>query len=124
MLAEVLSVNVSGLQKMFGNGQEILTGIYKQSVDHAVSVQTLGIIGDSQADLVNHGGRDKAVYFYPAEHFPFWAAILGLPLLKPGALGENFTVRGILETEAFIGDVWRIGPLLFRSFSHAARATS
>jgi MOSC domain-containing protein YiiM len=112
MLAEVLSVNVSGLRKMFGNGQEILTGIYKQAVDHAVSVQTLGIIGDSQADLVNHGGREKAVYFYPSEHFPFWAAILGMPHLSPGALGENFTVRGILETDAFIGDVWRIGTAL------------
>jgi MOSC domain-containing protein YiiM len=112
MVAEVRSVNISGLQKMAWNGQEILTGIYKQAVSYPVEVQALGIVGDSQADLVNHGGIDKAVYFYPSEHFPFWASVLGIAPLTPGALGENFTTKGILETDVYIGDIWRVGTAL------------
>jgi MOSC domain-containing protein YiiM len=112
MVAEIVSINISSLQKMWWNGEEILTGIHKKPVDHPVQIRTLSIVGDLQADLVNHGGRDKAVYFYPSEHFPFWAEILGKPQLHPGALGENFTLKGVLETEVFIGDIWRIGTAL------------
>jgi MOSC domain-containing protein YiiM len=109
MDAEIVSVNISSLQKMWWNGEEILTGIHKRAVDHPVHVGALGIVGDSQADLFNHGGKDKAVYFYPSEHLPFWAGVLGKPQLGPGSLGENFTLKGLLETEVFIGDTWRIG---------------
>jgi MOSC domain-containing protein YiiM len=112
MTAEILSVNISGLQTMRWNGEEILTGIHKSTVDHPVQVGTLSIVGDVQADLVNHGGRDKAVYFYPSEHFPFWAGVLGKSQLQPGNLGENFTTKGIVETEVFIGDIWRVGTAL------------
>ncbi|MBB5062371.1 MOSC domain-containing protein [Granulicella mallensis] len=112
MIAEIVSVNISSLQKMWWNGQEILTGIHKSAVSHPVQVETLSIVGDSQADLVNHGGKDKAVYFYPSEHFPFWAEVLGKPQLHPGDLGENFTSKGVLETDVFIGDTWRVGTAL------------
>jgi MOSC domain-containing protein YiiM len=112
MVAEILSVNISGLQTMYWNGEKILTGIHKSAVYRPVQVETLSIVGDVQADLVNHGGRDKAVYFYPSEHLPFWAKILGRPQLQPGSLGENFTTKGVLETEVFIGDIWRVGTAL------------
>jgi MOSC domain-containing protein YiiM len=112
MVAEILSVNISGLKTMYWNGERIRTGIHKTAVDHPVQVHTLNIAGDVQADLVSHGGRDKAVYFYPSEHFPFWAEILGKPQLQPGSLGENFTTRGVLETEVFIGDIWCVGTAL------------
>jgi MOSC domain-containing protein YiiM len=122
MIAEILSMNISGLQTMRWNGEEILTGINKSAVDHPVQVGTLSIVGDVQADLVNHGGRDKAVYFYPSEHFPFWAGVLGKPHLEPGSLGENFTTKGIAETEVFIGDIWRVGTALVQITSLAALA--
>ncbi len=112
MNAEILSVNISGLQAMYWDGEKVLTGIHKSAVSHPVQVGTLSIAGDVQADLISHGGRDKAVYFYPSEHFPFWAAILDRPLLHPGSLGENFTTKGIAETEVFIGDIWRVGTAL------------
>jgi MOSC domain-containing protein YiiM len=112
MVAEILSVNISGLQSMYWNGEKILTGIHKRAVDHPVQVGTLSIVGDVQADLVYHGGKDKAVYFYPSEHFPFWAEVLGKSQLQPGSLGENFTTKGVLETEAYIGDIWRVGTAL------------
>lgn len=107
--ATVVSVNVSELRPMEFNEQTIYTGIFKSPVSRPVLVRTLSIEGDAQADLVNHGGLQKAVYFYPSEHYPFWANSLGVDGLSPGALGENFTSLGVLEDNVLIGDRWRVG---------------
>jgi MOSC domain-containing protein YiiM len=65
----VVSLNLSGLQPMEYSGNITYTGIFKSPVPGPVAVRTLAIDGDSQADLVNHGGVDEAVYFYPQEHY-------------------------------------------------------
>jgi len=84
------------------------TGFYKQSVAGPVTVGRLGLAGDGQADLENHGGPDKAICAYSAQHYPDWCAALSLEL-PPGAFGENFTIAALTEPEVCIGDVWRIG---------------
>jgi MOSC domain-containing protein YiiM len=78
-----------------------------------VEVRRLGVAGDEQADLSVHGGIDKAVYVYPAEHYPFWRdaierAGLATPLL-PGAMGENLTIEGLTEAQVWVGDRLEIG---------------
>lgn len=88
------------------------SGIFKTPVSGPVAVEGLGLAGDAQADLVNHGGADKAVCAYPADHFDHWRAVLARPDLGPGAFGENFTMRGLTERDVCIGDTWRIGDLL------------
>jgi hypothetical protein len=35
-------------------------------------LRKLNLDGDKQADLTVHGGVDKAVYSYPAEHYDYW----------------------------------------------------
>jgi MOSC domain-containing protein YiiM len=72
-----------------------------------------GIAGDGQADLENHGGIDKAVLVYSAEHYPLWCAELGLAAMPPGGFGENLTIDGSDETSVCIGDVWQCGPVTF-----------
>jgi MOSC domain-containing protein YiiM len=84
------------------------TAFYKQPVSHAVQVGPLGIEGDGQADLVNHGGIDKAICVYPLAHYPHWQGVVGREL-SLAAFGENFTVDGITEADVCIGDVWRVG---------------
>lgn len=65
--------------------------------------------GDRQADLSVHGGPNKAVYGYPAEHYAYWRDELGLETLPWGSLGENFTTEGLLEKDVHIGDRYRVG---------------
>jgi MOSC domain-containing protein YiiM len=65
-----------------------------------------------------HGGIEKAIYVYPHEHYPFWNALLSRELkkpmdLQPGAMGENFTITGLLEENVFVGDTLQIGDLEF-----------
>ncbi len=67
-----------------------------------------GFTGDAQADRENHGGPDKAVCAYPSEHYAFWAAQLGRPA-PPSAFSENFTLEGLTEAEAYLGDSYAVG---------------
>ena len=114
MSGQLVSLNVSLARPMLIGGREVMTGIGKRPVAGRIAVGALGLAGDEQADLSVHGGLGKAVYAYPREHCPFWqmvraqarAADWGAEL-APGALGENLTLTGLLEDQAFIGDVLR-----------------
>lgn len=73
----------------------------------------LGLVGDGVADRVHHGGPDKAVLAYSAEHYPGWTAELGLHPLPFGAFGENLSVGELTEDTVCIGDVWANGNVEF-----------
>lgn len=98
------------------------SAIHKQSVSHlkqeggpaVIACNTSGIDGDEQADRSVHGGLEKAVYCYPVEHYEIWRR--ELPWLAAlsqndlfGVVGENLTLKGILESDVFIGDRISIG---------------
>ena len=83
-------------------GEEIISGIRKRPVDMTeLDVARLNIAGDGQADLVNHGGENKAIYCYVADHLPYWHETLGYTgdgIHAP--LGENLSLSGIDEATA------------------------
>jgi MOSC domain-containing protein YiiM len=91
------------------DGEPVSTGIFKFPVTGRVQMRELNLDGDRQADLTVHGGRDKAVYAYPSEHYPFWRKQLPGVDLPWGAFGENLTTEGLLEEEVHIGDRFTIG---------------
>ena len=110
----IRSVNVGMARPVEIGGRRVMSAIAKRAVDGAVAVRPLGLDGDEQADLSVHGGISKAVYAYPHEHYPFWQTVraqarvaLWDEPLPPGALGENLTLEGLLEQEAFVGDLLR-----------------
>lgn len=67
--------------------------------------------GDAQADLVNHGGPDKAVCVYPSGHYAYWREE-GARELDYGAFGENMTVDDVGEADVCIGDVYELGDVV------------
>jgi MOSC domain-containing protein YiiM len=95
----------------------------------ALEVAELGFVGDEQADLTVHGGRDKAVYAFPVEHYPVWqtmreqATKIDEPL-PHGFMGENLTIEGLLETRVWIGDVLVIDAASSPSPSSPSTASS
>jgi MOSC domain-containing protein YiiM/N-acetylglutamate synthase-like GNAT family acetyltransferase len=105
---QIQSVNIGQPVPLQWRGRTLTSAILKKSVAGKVGVRRLGLEGDAQADLKVHGGPDKAVYLYPQEHYPVWSNFLGRPL-APGALGENLTSRGFLESDLAIGDVLEVG---------------
>jgi len=90
-----------------------ISGFFKEPVAGPVQVTRLGLVGDGVADLVNHGGQDKAVLAYSAEHYPGWSAELGIHPLPFGAFGENLSVGGLTEDDVCIGDGWACGGVEF-----------
>ncbi len=87
------------------------TALFKETISEPTYARTLGLEGDGQADLENHGGVNKAICVYPSEHFPYWRSELDLDF-KAGSLGENFTSAGVLESEVYIGDIYSLGDLI------------
>ena len=91
--------------------QAVPSAFVKQPVAAPVFVDTLGIVGDEQADLRVHGGRDKAVYGYALANYPAWRAEFAQyqALLQPGAFGENLTIDGCDEHSVCVGDTISVG---------------
>ena len=96
-----------------------MSAMARDSVVRPVRLRKLGFEGDQVADPAVHGGLDKAVHFYPAEHYPRWQAYFAEKDLGPhplldaaGAFGENLSASGLTEEKVRIGDRFRIGSAL------------
>ena len=109
MLLRLLSLNVGVPRQVTFQGQLVNTAIFKEPIQGRIRLQKLNLEGDKQADLTVHGGEDKAVYAYPAEHYGFWSKELQGMSLPWGMFGENFTTQGMLEEMVNIGDQFQIG---------------
>jgi len=109
---KIVSLNIGRPVTVDYRGKPLETGIYKTPAER-LQLTSDGFAGDGQADLVNHGGADKAVCVYPYEHYPHWEERLGKEL-EYSAFGENLTTTGLLETEVCIGDVYEIGTALLQ----------
>jgi MOSC domain-containing protein YiiM len=108
-MAKIVSLNVGLPRRVVFNGQVVTTGIFKEPTDGHVMIRRLNLDGDKQADLTVHGGVDKAVYSYAAEHYDYWRGKLPSMDLPWGTFGENFTTQGLLEDNINIGDTLQVG---------------
>ena len=123
----LLTISTGKVMPLFGNHhpdyKSVASAIHKKAISNLenltpIEITALGVRGDEQADLSVHGGIEKAIYVYPAEHYAFWNELLIRETkqsvhLEHGAIGENFTIEGLLETEVYVGDRLRIGDLEF-----------
>jgi MOSC domain-containing protein YiiM len=124
---KLISISSGKVLPLFGNHhpdyKSVASGIRKHCISNlqnprAIEITSVGVKGDEQADLSVHGGIEKAIYVYPSEHYDFWNQLLTretkkTTLLQHGAIGENFTIEGLSETDVFVGDKLFIGDLEF-----------
>jgi MOSC domain-containing protein YiiM len=106
---KLVSVNTGVPREVIWHGRTVTTAIYKQPVKGRVALLTLNLEGDRQADLRVHGGKDKAVYCYPVEHYGYWRRELPGRELPMAVFGENFTIDGLLEDSVHVGDQFAVG---------------
>jgi MOSC domain-containing protein YiiM len=106
---KVISLNTGLPREVTWHGRIVTTGIFKQPVEGRITLRTLNLDGDRQADLTVHGGVHKAVYCYPIEHYSFWHDELPGRELPMASFGENFTTAGLAENAVHLGDRFSIG---------------
>jgi len=87
------------------------SAIAKHAVSGPLQLKAAGFVEDNQADRSVHGGAEKALHHYAAEHYDLWK--LEFPQLsecfKPGGFGENISSTGITELDICIGDIIKLG---------------
>ena len=105
---QLLSLNIGLPKEVTYGGKVVHTGINKKQVKEPVYLSFVKFNGDGQADLVHHGGVDKAVCVYTGDHYPYWEKELNQDLVY-GAFGENITVSGMSEEDVCIGDTFELG---------------
>ena len=116
ILSQIDMLLIGGPKPFRADGE--MSAMAREAVDRPVMLRKLGFEGDQVADPTVHGGVDKAVHFYPAEHYPKWIAHfagegMAHPLLDAaGAFGENISASGLTEDKVRIGDRFRIGKAL------------
>lgn len=108
-VATIDQIFVGDLRPLEPEGQ--ISGIFKRPVRGAVQLTADGLAGDHQGDRRHHGGAQKALHHFPAEHYADflrrWPQ-LG-DLLRAGTLGENLSTHGMTEQQVCIGDIFRCG---------------
>lgn len=94
--------------------QEAMEKLWRTSFYRTPSVEsrwlyTTHLEGNKQGDLKHHGSLDQAILLYAASNYAFWQAEPGLQAIGPGGFGENFTVDGLSEATACVGDIYALG---------------
>lgn len=108
----VISVNISEPKSILFNNKEVLTGYFKRPIDSPITLGFEKVQDDFIADLVHHGGIEKACYLYSSDHYGFWKKKYPDLDWEHGMFGENITVDGLNESQLFIGDILEIGETL------------
>lgn len=93
------------------------SAIAKHGVAGPLQLTVTGFVNDEQGDTSRHGGADKALHHYPAEHYAQWR--LDLAAVPPehfrsGAFGENLSTFGLTEASVCIGDIFRLGSAIIQ----------
>jgi MOSC domain-containing protein YiiM len=107
---EIISLNIGTPKHVFWKNKSYYTSIYKYPVEDYTEVRKEGIVGDAQANTKVHGGIEKAVYGYFAQHYEYWKDLLKRQDLVWGMFGENLTISGELEEQHIaLGDIFQVG---------------
>lgn len=85
------------------------TGMLKDVVEDQVWLSTSGLVGDEVADTTNHGGKEKALFAYPIQHYTYFREHAGIEHIDVGAMGENVSVLEMDEHLVCIGDIYAFG---------------
>jgi len=91
MIISQIDVLLIGQPKPF-HADGTMSAMARMPVDRPIFLGKHGFAGDQVADPTVHGGADKAVHFYPAEHYPKWIAHFGDRIEQLHAAGHDWTI--------------------------------
>lgn len=104
-----LVVNGVFIGKAEDIGGGLSSAIDKLPVDHRLWLWPQGLGSDEQGDPRFHGGPERALHHYPAEHYRYWRRHYRHLDWKAPSFGENLSTCGLTEDQVCIGDIFRWG---------------
>ncbi len=84
------------------------TSIQRESVE-LMHVYADSIQGDRVANTKHHGGPNRVLHHFPAEHYNTLSRLRPDLRFAPGMIGENLSTDGLTEANVCVGDVFQIG---------------
>ena len=88
----------------------IETAIDKQAVNTSLYLSFDGLAGDECADKLHHGGLERALHQYPAEHYAYWQEKYNTDnAWQAAGMGENISSIGMTEQTVYLGDRYQWG---------------
>jgi MOSC domain-containing protein YiiM len=84
------------------------SSIYRERVEGPIALGARGLTGDQVTDTHNHGKPDQAVCCHSMAHYDFWAEAYDIQL-RPGNVGENWTLTAADEAELCLYDRFQVG---------------
>ncbi|AAZ24467.1 MOSC domain-containing protein [Colwellia psychrerythraea] len=88
----------------------IETAIDKQPVNTSLYLSFDGLAGDECADKLHHGGLERALHQYPAEHYAYWQEKYNTDnTWQAAGMGENISSTGMTEQTVYLGDRYQWG---------------
>ncbi|CAA6825185.1 MAG: Uncharacterized protein conserved in bacteria [uncultured Sulfurovum sp.] len=96
-----------------GKRKEYLSSYEKEFLNKSTyELDENGFKLDTQSDLENHGGADKAVCVYSLDNYLYLQNKYNLNL-TPCAFGENFSIIGVDDSDICLGDQFSCGEVIF-----------
>lgn len=108
---KITSINIGKAQPI--DNKSGSTGIYKNPTSDPVTVNKLGLHGDTIVDTKHHGGVDQAIYIYGVPDYDWWSEEIKREL-PAGIFGENITISDLVSSELCIGDTLTMGTVILQ----------
>lgn len=107
--AEIISVFIGKVEDRWPD--KAPSAIRKHATDAVLELKEHGFTADNQADKKVHGGPEKAIHHYAADHMEHWKSEFAdkADFFVPGCFGENISTLGLTEQNLFLGDVLTMG---------------
>ncbi len=106
-LNQIIALSVGKPEVLSWKDKTYSTAIGKTKIEE-VRLTVNGFEGDGVANPAFHGGPERAVCYYPYEHYEKWEKEYKVHL-SPPAFGENICTKGFVEKDTYIGDIFSLG---------------
>ena len=107
-----LKVGIVRTSKLLNNSKrkELISGIKKNPVSSSYLTKT-GFEDDFQADLLHHGGENKALFLFSSITYEKINSFYDnkFDMNKTAVFGENLILSEITEEDICVGDILKIG---------------
>jgi len=107
LVGKVIALSIGKEKSFTWKERNIQSAIGKEKVNEAILTFD-GFVGDGVANTAFHGGKERAVCYYPYEHYKKWEEEFKATI-NPPAFGENICGTEFTEHNTYIGDIFSLG---------------